>query len=474
MTVAIAPARTGMALREAVERARDRAGQTGAPVPLCWTASLPDSVDPAAFFAAADPAAPRTFWFEPEHGFALVGAGCAMAFSGEQQDRFGPVSSALRSAARLAVAGGEGSPAAGPIALGGFAFDPKRDASEEWSAFPASLMAVPRALLRIENGAASVTATVLVGPEANVTAVAAEIDGLIGDAAASAKTPGERDGAAPAPVLRREVPAAGPWKSMVAEAAGDVRAGRLDKVVLARTERVECAADIDLAATLRRMATGNRTAMIFAFGVPGGVFLGASPETLVHLEDGRLQTTPLAGSIARGETPEQDEALARRLLRSRKDRIEHDVVVGAILQALDPVCLNLAPDEDAPVVVRNRTVQHLATPITGRVRPGVTAIDIAARLHPTPAVGGYPTEAALALIRSREGFDRGWYAGPIGWCDAEGDGHFCIGIRSALVRGREAILYAGCGIVADSDPETEYAETCLKLDAIGTALGLVG
>jgi isochorismate synthase len=327
-------------------------------------------------------------------------------------------------------------------------------------------------LLRIERGSATLTATEMVDPESDPSAVSARMIDALERARHAAGMTVLPTHPAPMAVTQREVPPAGPWKSMVAEAAADVRAGKFDKVVLARTERVACADEIDVAATLRRMAEGNRTAMIFAVGLAGSVFLGASPETLVRMERGRLYTTPLAGSIARGETPEQDEKLARRLLRSGKDRIEHDVVVGAILQALDPVCLDLAPAPEAPIIVRNRTVQHLATPITGRTRPGISAVDVVGRLHPTPAVGGYPTDAALAAIRAREGFDRGWYAGPIGWCGPDGDGHFCIGIRSALVTGNEAILYAGCGIVADSDPETEYGETCLKLKAIGAALGV--
>ncbi|MFM9107740.1 MAG: isochorismate synthase MenF [Chloroflexota bacterium] len=472
MGMALAPA-AGSTIAAAADRARERAALTSLAVPLCWTEPVDGQADAAAFFASADAAAPRTLWLDGQRGVALAGSGTALLFPAGEGDRFAGTAAALRAAQDLAVAGGaDGVLAAGLVALGGFAFDPQREAAPEWSGFPAALMAVPEALLRVGEGGATVTATVLVDGGSDPAAVADRVAAILSRAREVASPAGAPERPAAGLVAHREVPPAGPWKSMVAEAAADVRAGRFDKVVLARSERIACAGEIDVAGTLHRMAASNPAAMIFAVGVPGAVFLGASPETLVELDGGRLRTTPLAGSIARGATREQDEALARRLLRSGKDRIEHDVVVGAILQALDPVCLDLRPAPEAPLVVKNRTVQHLATPISGRVRPGVSAVDIAGRLHPTPAVGGYPADAALAAIRAREGFDRGWYAGPVGWCGPGGDGCFCIGIRSALVRGNEAILYAGCGIVADSDPDTEYAETCLKLGAIGAALGV--
>jgi len=435
---------------------------------------MPGASDPVAFFAHADGSAPRTLWMDGKTGFALAGSGEAFSARSAGADRFASVSAALKAVERTAVAAAEsGLAPVGLVALGGFAFDPQRPSEVEWSGFPDALMSIPRLLLRRDGGAedATLTVTVPVTPDDDPVEVAEAIQAEV-ERARNLPLDAAIVEIAPTPVLRRESPQAETWKGAVAAAAGDVRAGRFDKVVLARTERIACAAEIDVAATLRRMANGNPTGMVFAIGLPGAVFLGASPETLVSLRGGVLKTTPLAGSIARGETEEEDERLARRLLRSQKDRIEHEVVVGAILQGLDGIGIDVHAAPDAPVVVRNRTVQHLATPITGVVRPGVTAVDIVGRLHPTPAVGGYPREAALAAIREREGFDRGWYAGPVGWCGPDGDGHFCIGIRSALVRGTDATLYAGCGIVADSDPETEYAETRLKLQAIGAALGL--
>lgn len=458
-------------LEDAIGAAREAARRSGEPVLVVWTEPMPDAPDPVAFFAAAAACDVRTFWEQPERGVALAGAGTAFAINSEGRTRFAVAGEAFaRMAARAISAAGGGADPLGPLAVGGFAFDPSRPRSEEWTAFPDGLLIVPRVLLRIVGGRATLSIAALVDPGALVEDVAAA---MAADGRRWSGLPGMVPICVdpPPPVTRREAPPPAEWKRSVAAAAADVRAGRFDKVVLARSERIVVDGDIDVPGTVLRMRAANPTASLFAMDVGGSAFVGASPETLVRLAAGAVQTTPLAGSIGRGATPGEDARLARRLLRSGKDRHEHEVVVGAILQALDPVCHDLAPDPAAPLVVANRTVQHLATPIAGRVQPDVSVLDLVQRLHPTPAVGGYPAEAALVAIREREAFDRGWYAGPVGWIGPDGDGEFAIAIRSALVVGNAATLYAGCGVMGDSDPDSEYEETRLKLRAIGAALG---
>lgn len=458
-------------LEDAVAAARDAARSTGERALVTWTEPVAETPDPIAFFAAADAAEARTFWQQPEKGIALVGSGVAFAVRGDGRNRFAAAGDVFSLVAAQAVSVADtGVTRVGPVAVGGFAFDPERPRGAAWTAFPDGLLVVPRALLRVADGAATLSITTAIDGGDAVEDVVTAMDV---EARRRSRLPGLVPVCVdpPPPVMRREAPPAVEWKRSVAEAAADVRAGRFDKVVLARSERVVVDGDIDVPGTLLRMRDANPTASLFAIALPGSAFVGASPETLVRIDGGMLRTTPLAGSIGRGATPGEDDRLARRLLRSGKDRHEHEVVVGAILQALDPLCLDLAPDLDAPLVVANRTVQHLATPISGRVRPEVGVLDVVQRLHPTPAVGGYPTEAALAAIREREAFDRGWYAGAFGWIDASGDGEFAVAIRSALVAGNAATLYAGCGVMGDSDPDSEYEETRLKLRAIGAALG---
>ncbi len=164
--------------------------------------------------------------------------------------------------------------------------------------------------------------------------------------------------------------------------------------------------------------------------------------------------------------------LAHTLLNSAKDRTEHEVVVRSTQAALTAVCTEVIRAPGTPRVAQSQSVQHLATPLRGRLADGGCVLDLVERLHPTPAVGGFPRDVALAAIREREGIDRGWYAGAVGWVNRAGEGEFAVAIRSALLAGREATLYAGAGIVADSDPEAEYAETCLKLEPMLAALGM--
>ena len=177
---------------------------------------------------------------------------------------------------------------------------------------------------------------------------------------------------------------------------------------------------------------------------------------------GRVRALSLAGTSARGESIDEDDELGGALIASAKERSEHDLVVRATREALSSLCRDLSVP-DSPRLLRMAGIQHLQTPIEGSAAPGVDLLDALLAMHPTPAVGGSPREPALEAIARLEGMDRGWYAGPIGWMDMNGEGAFAVALRSALLRDREALLYAGAGIVAGSDPDRELAEAELKL-----------
>jgi isochorismate synthase len=260
------------------------------------------------------------------------------------------------------------------------------------------------------------------------------------------------------------------WKAIVRLIEQNLRGGELGKVVLARQYRVQGCDLFDPALVVDRLRSDYSDCFAFAVARGDSCFLGASPERLVRLRDRTVRATCLAGSIARGATPDQDRRLAEELLASAKDRAEHEFVVRAICEALAKVCGDTVTT-GALSVMKLRNVQHLFTPIAAQVANGRNILDLVERLHPTPAMGGVPREPALEMIRRFEGLDRGWYAAPIGWMDARGEGEFAVGIRSALLKGAEASLFAGCGIVAGSDPEREYAESCLKLRPVLSALG---
>jgi salicylate biosynthesis isochorismate synthase/menaquinone-specific isochorismate synthase len=203
----------------------------------------------------------------------------------------------------------------------------------------------------------------------------------------------------------------------------------------------------------------------YCVGGPDGVLVGASPELLVRRDGARAQTVALAGTTRRSADPAVDEHLGEQLLQSAKNRAEQAIVAERIERTLDPVSVWVAA-ADEPVLVKVQNVQHLATPIRAQLSQSLSAVELAGLLHPTPAVGGEPAEAAEPMIPELEGLDRGWYAGAIGWTDLSEDGEFCVALRCALLRGPVAHLYAGCGIVADSVPADELAETEVKLEAL--------
>lgn len=256
------------------------------------------------------------------------------------------------------------------------------------------------------------------------------------------------------------------WCDTVADAVAAVQGGALRKVVLAREVRVEANRTIrpsDVVARLRALYPACRV-----FSVDG--FVGASPELLVARHGDVVIAHPMAGTGARSGDPDVDARMASRLLGSHKEREEHGHVIDAVAESLRRFCDRLdVPAE--PSVVPLRNVLHLGTRIVGRLAdPSVTALDLAVALHPTPAVAGTPTDEALAYIAAVEGMDRGRYAGPVGWVDAHGDGEFAVGIRCAELDGNTARLFAGVGIVAESEPAAELAETQLKLQALLAAV----
>jgi isochorismate synthase len=242
--------------------------------------------------------------------------------------------------------------------------------------------------------------------------------------------------------------------------------------VLSREVSLEADAEIDITGVLRRLEVSAPESTIFAISRGSRTFLGATPERLVSLHGRQLRTMAMAGSTPRADDPETDAALAAALLASDKEREEHAVVVAMIREALAPLVEDLSI-ASRPEVVRLPYVQHLVTPVSGRLRDEADVLKLVERLHPTPAVGGMPRDLALELIAEEETHERGWYAGPLGWIDRHGDGEFVVALRSGVVSGREATLFAGCGIVADSDPEREWEESATKLSALGSALGRI-
>ncbi len=433
-----------------------RAALVSAWLPVPW-------FDPVAVFARADPGA-RALWLQPDAGFAIVASGAAAAFVDSSAERFPRALAWWRGILGDAVVGT--GPYAAPICLAGFSFDPEaRRPGGPWAAFADADLAVPAAALVRQGDETWALLSAAVRPHDQarpiVESLATQLDRLLQPA------PEEPDAGSS---FAREEPEGAYWREAVSAATEAIGRGALLKVVLAR-EVVARGGPPAAGAVLRRLAQAYGGCTIFAFDRGGALFLGATPERLVRLDGRRVRASCLAGSRPRGATPAEDDALGEALRGDRKERFEHALVVRALRDALEPLCETLvAPDE--PELMRVRNVQHLYTPVEGLIREPASVLELVARLHPTPAVGGVPREAALAVIRRSEPFDRGWYAGPVGWTDASGSGEFVVALRSALLREDEARLYAGCGVVAGSDPGREWEESDAKLRAMRWALNL--
>ncbi len=257
------------------------------------------------------------------------------------------------------------------------------------------------------------------------------------------------------------------WMSVVADAVTSIAAGDLEKVVLARDLIATADAPIDVRWPLRRLTESYP--MCWTFHVDG--MFGATPEMLVRRERGLVTSRVLAGTIRRTGDDDRDLALAATLARSSKDLEEHEYAVRSVADALEPHCSSMNVPE-APFVLHLPNVMHLATDVNGVVHDAetVSSLQLAEALHPSAAVGGTPTPVATALISQIEGMDRGRYAGPVGWMDASGDGEWGIALRSAELDGATVRLFAGCGVVADSDPESELAESQAKFVPVRDAL----
>jgi isochorismate synthase len=470
--VTTVPAHLVEQLAAGAARARAQRG----PVLVSLTERIPWQDAVAFFERGRELAEERVFWEQPSAGWALAGVGTAQTFTATGADRFARVDAAWRALLDTALlAGADPAAGAGPVLLGGFAFDPARPATGLWQGFPEALLVLPRFLLRSTATESWLTTSLLLWPDSDPTAeagtLAHERTWLLntegGAPRAEYDTESVRVPHTPLPV--RDVRPVAEWAATVAAAAADIRAGRLAKVVLAREVAVDGPAPFALGPALRHLRRAYPNCYVFAVGRGTRCFLGASPERLVRAAGGQIQVTCLAGSTARGATPEEDAQLGAALLASAKNRHEHAVVAAMLQEALAEQCVDVAMPA-APQLLKLPNVQHLYTPATARLAAGGRLLDLVARLHPTPAVGGTPRDAALAWIRAHEGLDRGWYAAPVGWLDAAGDGEFAVALRSGLVDGATAHLFAGCGIMGDSDPAAEVAESRLKLRAMLTAL----
>ena len=449
-------------LERAVTRARRRGEQTLAGL----TVRVGPGVDPSAVaFASRRPGEPWFCFEQPDRdGAALAALGTVIELEAAGPDRFAQVAQRWRELAGGAVADAPDGPAgAGLVAIGGFAFADGGGSQPHWRGFPPASLHVPEVALARRGGDVRVTVAALAAADDTAEGLLERVEARLSELRQRPLPLFDPDPAERATIASLAPPEH--YEAAVARAVERIRKGDFAKIVLAREVAVHAPAGHDAAAAFDILRQAFGSCYVFCAGRGDAAFIAASPELLVRREGSRAQTVALAGSIRRSADPAVDAHLGEQLLGSVKDREEQAIVTRRIERVLrDRALWVAAPDE--PSIIKVANIQHLATPIRAQLREPIGAIELAGLLHPTPAVGGEPHAVAAPLIPALEGLDRGWYAGAVGWTDANEDGELCVALRCALLRGREARLYAGVGVVRESDPAAELAETEVKLGAL--------
>ncbi len=421
--------------------------------------------DPLAFIAL--PIDDRFYFERRNEGLRVLALGCRQAIETRGPQRFSQADARQRALRRRI----HGARRDGPLLTGGFAFAADPRPSATWKGYPAVRLVLPE-LLWFESGSErSAQAFAPVQPGETAEQVAARCAALVAHWETLLQDRPTRTHSA-REATRFEISADRPGSDFCAtaeRALRDIAAGDLEKLVLARSARIDTAGGFDVERSLENLRRAHPTCAVFAVGRGNATFIGATPERLLRVRGTSADTSAVAGSAPRGRDPQEDDALARALQESKKEQSEHAVVVRALRAAFETSCDEFSAPE-APRLLRLEGVQHLETPLRGRLRGDTTLLELAGRLHPTPAVGGWPHAAALAWISDHEHCDRGWYAGLVGYLDAAGGGELCVALRSALLRRDTAHLLAGAGLVAGSEPEAELRETRLKLRTLLHAL----
>lgn len=453
-------------LRHAQEARRRASRGRHAHVLAAITVDGPTGLDVAAVVTCGRAAGEAWTVYEQRErrGQALATLGTVVAIESRGPQRFRAVSARWSALTAHAVCDlGTGQEAEGLVAVGGFAFADDGAASPVWEGFRSASLHVPLLALAASDGRVRATVTVALSADDDPTAVVDAALDRVGRL-----RPARPPLLDPDPIQRGRVASVlspAHYEEAVARGVAAIQAGEMEKIVLAREVQVSGRPTPDPAAMIGVMREAYDGCCVIGVGRGERSFVAATPELLVRRHGHRVSTLALAGTTGRSSDPAVEVHLGEHLLRSPKNREEHAIVVRRILDRLDGIALWTTAAEQ-PEIVQAASVQHLATPIRAQLADPVGVLELVERLHPTPAVGGFPEASTLDRIPALEGMDRGWYAGPVGWVDSAGDGDFSVALRSALLEPDVAHCYAGVGVVADSDPAAELAETEIKLQAL--------
>lgn len=431
---------------------------------VSWTTAAPP-VDIAERVARVCDTGGRTFvWSSTWTGQRRLAVGTALDLTARGTSRFEQLSTAWRRSRHGALLGGSGRE---PAVVGGFRFGGTDRAAAE---LPDALMWLPAAeLVEMPGSDPQLTLNAWIDPSSDVGET---ISSALAAAHRLMSTESVvRDRTRPQLMSVRETPSRAGWHRLVQRALADIEAGAFSKVVLARRLSATFDRPLDVGPVLADLLNQHQTGAVFGARLGDRWFVGRTPECLVHVDGQRAETHGLAGSVPRDPDPARDASLRKSLLADPKLEREHAIVADFIVTTLREHFNDVRTTVANPVLTL-ADIQHLQTGISAR-KPSATPdlLHLAGALHPTPAVGGYPSAPALRWLNDNEPFERNWYSAPVGWADANG-GELAVGIRSALIEGRSAAVYAGCGIVTGSNPEEEYQESCVKMRQMLTALGI--
>lgn len=445
-----------------------------------FTVTIPfERIDPlAALEFLSEPNDFQYFWEHPDENLAISAGKEVIRIRTNQRDRFRIVQKQIDSWIQRTISFSSLTHSlSGLYFLGGFSFQDQPQV-HHWKSFGTAAFVVPEWIIVKDGQLSLLTITTKVNPNHTVSLLLEEVRNSIHDVVERIRSFNRTDnGVASTEIncaIKPEFPesksSSERFMSSIRDAKTRIKAGEFKKIVLAREVTIKLNGNPEATQMLNYLRREYPTCYTFMVRMNKfSTFLGSTPEKLVALRSTFMLTDGLAGTISRGKTATEDTILERKLLQSEKDLSEHGFVVEAIGSRLRDITHNINYPVQ-PGIRKYNNVQHLYTPITASLNKDVSPLEILEKLHPTPAVGGHPREATLPHIQPLERIDRGWYAGPVGWLNTHGRGEFCVGIRSGLLLQNQARFFAGCGIVSDSDPETELQETNLKLIPMLSAL----
>ncbi len=425
----------------------------------------------AGFLAAAEGQA-RFYWTNRSGSHAFAGMGAAVELTAWGEERYQKIAADAREVFAEARQAGAANSLTGPRLFGGFAFRGDFTPDNTWSIYAPAFFVLPHYQLVSSGGQMWLTINAQIPPDESPNDLIPDLQAALRDKLAQLRA---LESAAPA-VRQSELHSIdypmcfAVWQRMIEAATSRIRAGDLNKVVLARAAELRFDQPVQLLPILQHLAAHYAECYRFLFEPrPRFAFYGASPELLACVQGTQFSTLALAGSIGRGANEAKDRQLSQALLDSKKDQNEHQIVVDKMRDRLTPFAqtLDIAPTE----LLKLSNIQHLQTPLAGKLKRPAGVLPLVEALHPTPALGGAPRPDALRLIRKLESIPRGWYGAPVGWIDARLEGEFAVAIRSAVAQESRAWVYAGAGIVAESQPRPEWDETELKFQPMLDAHG---